>query len=239
MEKKSIITIDGFSGNKHQFYLSGSEKPNPKNYFNFLLPKQIKMIKNQFDNFYNRLLRYCLEGEEEEMLTKYRGSFEATFYSRAQLMLALYRMPQNGKKTNKNKSLIPDFVIDKVIRDIFFWADLSILMLMNHPANLKVLYKHFVETANELQIKNFELGRYGNLDKSDPLEQELFKAVWEINKDCDKNNVKFSPFYNFKKVNDKEKYVSNDLIQQVKFSLTPLYNRYRQFRKREQKIKFK
>jgi len=73
------------------------------------------------------------------------------------------------------------------------------------------------------------------LDTSDPNEQLLFKAVWVINKDCNSNNIKFSPYSTFKKVNDKENYINNILIQPLKFSTSPLYNRFKQFRHKEQK----
>jgi hypothetical protein len=234
MEKESIINFNGIRGNKHQFYLNGSEKPNSKFYFNFLLPQQIEMIRKQFEIFYNKLLHYSLDGEEKDLLTKYKGGFEAVFYGHVQKILFLYI--KKGEETNKNKLLIPDAIINIVINEIFFWADLSILVLMDHPANLKVLYKYFVETTDELMKKNFKLSLYGNLDISDPAEQELFRAVWKINDNCNKENIKFSPFATFKQLNDQYNYVNSNLIDKEKFTeKSPLYNRYKQFRKNEQK----
>jgi hypothetical protein len=73
----------------------------------------------------------------------------------------------------------------------------------------------------------------GNLKLSNPLEQELFAFVYEVNIKYNKTNYKFEPYKIFKELNDKHHLVSKELIKKEKFSKSDIYNRYKQFRSRK------
>jgi len=112
---------------------------------------------------------------------------------------------------------------------------------------LKPIIDEFFEIPN-LVLTSFEKSKksyqqelkmlkrkYGGIKTSNPNEQKLFDKVWKINKIQLKENIKFSPFATFKKINDSTNLIDPQLIQPNKFSTSALYNRYKGFRFRKQK----
>ena len=89
------------------------------------------------------------------------------------------------------------------------------------------------------QVAREELkGRLGKLKLSNPNEQKLFSFVYEINMNCNKRNYAFRPYKEFRELNDKHELISNELIQEEKFSKSDLYNRYKQYRTRRNKKEY-
>lgn len=120
---------------------------------------------------------------------------------------------------NYDSALYKKFISNESIGE-YYQKDNNIFAMMN---------------PNEVRIVNDGLKMLIDFDRSDQNEQKLFHDVWVINKNCNHKNIKFSPYATFKEINDKNKYIDSSLIQPSKFTTTSLYNRYKQYRKRQQK----
>lgn len=116
----------------------------------------------------------------------------------------------------------------------FFCLGIDLGINEIYPLSPEKNQSNFKKLSKKLQELNAHFERTKNLYVSDPQEQKLFREVWKINAEQLNKNIKFSAYFTFKQVNDKQHFVNPELIKPTKFTSTDLYNRYKQYRLKQQ-----
>jgi len=212
----------------------------------------IKMIDKKFEIFFKKLIslsphKEILKRRKEDILLL----FYDIIYERIRTNPYLYnivnrpgdmmnipiteslkRLLKNTNTTDTNEPNYKELMREAVLRNF----DLTIDTVFAIP---NIVLTSFGSSSyslkQELKYAKEIIKKYGRLKISDPQEQKLFRKAWKINKAQLEKNIKFSHYATFQKINDKFNFINGNKIQQTKFTASPLYNRYKQYRLRQQK----
>lgn len=209
----------------------------------FLTPNHEREISKRIESLHKSFWKKIEKPLDKKFLREINSSeyLQLKYFSKILIYLQVislfknftsFYFDENTKKVKRKRVITPkDEEFESIIKMPFFFTELATAFVNYDIKKIKVMLKN-----NKLDYENIikQIKRLGNLKLSNPNEQELFFLVLDEYKSTP-IEYKIKPYHSFKKVNDKMKLIPPEEIIEKGFTNTPLYNRWTQFKRRQQK----